>query len=1707
ALRKAVGTDFAIHGITYLGVLLAMVVLVIFFAVDDYFGRTFRIPWTRPFIFMVFPAFFFALAWVLRHRSGIPQAAIAIELIGAVLVPAMVAALFRDGYSIPPNVERLGRWVMYAGSGLPALLVFWWLARRRRLYAYLIAPTVWTMAGALGLYLHFHWVEGGDQPMPEGMSAYQVILILAVMALTVLVATLTRRTRLGELVSVPTVRAAVATAPFVLVAAIQFAYSDALLEGPPGVGPGLEQMDVPIGLAAVATGVLYLFARRARYAWEGLPERAQRDIPETLAVLGSVTVAAAAGFGFTDLVPLPWVGVIVCATGVALAALERVPGFGSLGGSWVGAAAVAGGLMMSLGGGGATAAAWGLTALALAAFPGPVNALFRATPAPESVSRLLLWATSLVALGAGAGRLAWPGGTAWVLVGSAVLLAGARLPKALPARVRSLAHAPAAVLVAAALGVTAARAAAGDGPGYAVSGALVLAAGLAVLLLDYPWAVRLLPGTALLVAGGLVEVRPALDVGAWVGAAADAAVLGGLGLGLVGDALLRRSGRHRVWHAALGYLLLLASLGRSLPHERSALVGLGLFFAATAAEAAAVEFDRSGLTGRVTSLPGVAAAWRSLPAAAAATALPVLAVLAGRRIPAVAAEAERSGLVLTVTALGLAAGTAVWRRRPLLRTVTALAGTAAALAGLAGAAPSPTGAVLATGAATVTTAVVAVSCRLPGATVLPWAGAAATLLLGLWRGGVATPDLRFGMLGAGALLAVGPAAVNWRRGRPMPVLGPWLWPPLGVGLALLSTAVGFGLARPRLLGLVAIGVAGVLAFVGWSLRAGAASVPVSAAVAIGYAHLLQGHWPVFADGVRWMPLAGVLVGAAALLPGRRSWRVLLDGSPGTLLSGLVVAGMGVGVGAYRGEAAPALLCLSGLLAVVWATRRVEAWLYVSLLAALAAGLTAAPEWWWLAATAAADAVVLGILGVRRAGESAGEVLAMGSAALAAVAFGALTEWGAWGTVPLLTASASAAVATGAAATVLGVPRGWRPGVAIWRLPAVTLALGAAANLATEGHLRLGHDAPGVDAATLAAAALAAGIVGTWRLWPGLVGGSTLSAAAAYGCLGGWWGWSAEVVVGVTAAVGGVLAVAGSWLSLREGWSARWVLWRAPLHGLAQVAAFAVAVVALAEFGVPEGLGVVSAVLAAEAVLAGVLGTVWRRADLVASSAVFSAAAYGCLGGWWGWSAEVVVGVTAAVAGVLAAVATALSYWRQAPDRAALWQAPLHGLAQVAAFAVAVVALAEFGVPEGLGVVSAVLAAEAVLAGAVGTVERWAGPVAASAGLSAAAYGCLVAWLEWGTDLVVGVTAAAGGAVAVAATVASARREAAQRLALWHRPLHALAQAAAATVILGAAQGYEPAQALWVAAAVFAFEAACLAVNAGAIPAEWAPRHLAALSGVAAVFLTLAAVGESGRAAGPWVQGAAALALSAAVGYGLAGEAHPWRQPAAVFAVLVAPGAAAAATWIIGSPYAHTSAAVAFGGAGLVAVGLLTRRLAFVEGGLVAWLGAGLIAAQEHLDLSSHLTMVPLAVTLLVVVEVERGRRRREQREPSPPALRLFEWALMLFPPALCVADAAGELWYLGLLAAEGAVLMAWGILTEVRRRALLGVGLLALTILLAAIIPLSRGVNAGLTGGTWLAIGAGAAVLLIAIGSTLERQRRRIGRALAAASQAMEGWE
>ena len=93
----AFSADFAANALTYLGVLLAVVVIYAFFAFG-YFGEVLadgNRQW-REFAFVGVITFFVGTARLLRTRSSIPQTAIAIEVIGVVLIPIMLAGTIRD---------------------------------------------------------------------------------------------------------------------------------------------------------------------------------------------------------------------------------------------------------------------------------------------------------------------------------------------------------------------------------------------------------------------------------------------------------------------------------------------------------------------------------------------------------------------------------------------------------------------------------------------------------------------------------------------------------------------------------------------------------------------------------------------------------------------------------------------------------------------------------------------------------------------------------------------------------------------------------------------------------------------------------------------------------------------------------------------------------------------------------------------------------------------------------------------------------------------------------------------------------------------------------------------------------------------------------------------------------------------------------------------------------------------------------------------------------------------------------------------------------------------------------------------------------------------------------------------------------------------------------------------------------------------------
>ena len=100
-----------------------------------------------------------------------------------------------------------------------------------------------------------------------------------------------------------------------------------------------------------------------------------------------------------------------------------------------------------------------------------------------------------------------------------------------------------------------------------------------------------------------------------------------------------------------------------------------------------------------------------------------------------------------------------------------------------------------------------------------------------------------------------------------------------------------------------------------------------------------------------------------------------------------------------------------------------------------------------------------------------------------------------------------------------------------------------------------------------------------------------------------------------------------------------------------------------------------------------------------------------------------------------------------------------------------------------------------------------------------------------------------------------------------------------------------------------------------------------------------------------------------------------------------------------------------------------------------------------------------------------------------------------------------SLGHLALLAGVSVLITMWSLITRVRRRLLVGgLGLVAVVAypVVRAFDSLIRG---GASGGTWLAIGAGAAVVLITVGSILERNRIKVGTLLRRAVDLLEEWE
>jgi hypothetical protein len=757
----------------------------------------------------------------------------------------------------------------------------------------------------------------------------------------------------------------------------------------------------------------------------------------------------------------------------------------------------------------------------------------------------------------------------------------------------------------------------------------------------------------------------------------------------------------------------------------------------------------------------------------------------------------------------------------------------------------------------------------------------------------------------------------------------------------------------------------------------------------------------------------------------------------------------------------------------------------------------------IAAVAATEAILAGLFGtVRR-----NAVSVAGSAALFATAYGFGVSWLELDAPTLIGITSMAggmlltAFAIGAARTSLPSRLG------LWLYPVGSLAHAAAITVLANAWAYLdSQPAAGATAGVAGAEAIMLAVVATVRRNKWLVAPATVLAGVAYGFLAAWADWPAETLIAVTAAVGGAVLVLWEMAQLRTPSSDRLRMW-VPAAGAAGLAAgVAVLAVSASELSTTAANGVVSAVAAFVALLTGTLANARRNPTLAGLAAISAAIAYGFFAAWQRWSAETLIAVTSPI-GVILSVAAAYALLTGAGgERTRAWLPALGGAGQVALATVVLAAVDGLAPRSAYAVLAGVALFEGALFGIAGSARRAAPLISLSAAFTAVGYGFGLAATEISGAALVTVTGLTSAVVAAVATAITRFAAAGSRLSSWIGPAHALAVTAAAATALLAATALGADTSLLVIAAVTFGAGLYAALNVPYAPAEWPLPIVAALAHVSSAGFLLAGSNEAASGQQPALFGVAALGLFAAATASGPRLDRDWRAAAGVTAVGWEAVALIAAWAMFGFDGAEFASTLLIAGAALAVHGLLARKLLAVEGALVAWLIAGLTLIDEQLTLTLHGAVVLVSATLLAVIEIERHRRRLEDL-PSLDLLSRAEWLLMITPMSFAAYAMGDRLWFGLIMFAEGLLLTGWGAASRVRRRAFIGFGGMVLAILLAVAIPTVQGIQSDITGGTWLLVGAIAAVVFIVVGSTIERQRVAIGRRLRQIGEIVENWE
>ncbi len=1184
--KKLWGTfsaDFAAHTLTYLGVLLSIVVIYVFFAFG-YFGQAIDDSHKelRPVVEVGVVLFFFGLAWLLRHRSGIPQTSTAIELIGVILVPIMLSASFRDGCTTSyrpwcvPDLEGPSRWAGYAAAGLITTAIYYVLARRRAIYGYLVGTMLWVSLGAFALYLEdgLSLLRNGVTPRldafsADGISAPQLITVLAGIGLTLGVASRFRNTSMGRVLSVPTVRAGVLFTPFVLTLSLVFSYNDALSRGV--VEPDLADLAWPNVFATSIAAVVFAIASNARFAWESLGRRVRRDTALVLHVAAYLSLAASwlltAGFGVSP----AWLGAGLIGYAIAVAFIDHFVAGPRIAAVWIVRTALAIGAALALLEPGATVAAWGTIgglAVIRSAMPAVAENVARFVPNPEpGPQRLLaLWAPLLVMVGAGAARLGWPDTTPFVLVGAGVVFVSSRLlPKGF-ADLRSFASVPVVLAGAGALGIEIWRQY--DGAGFAPYelSAFLLALALLAGVADIPAPARGAAVTGLTGAAAMLALREYFGTGAWETAWIDTSVLATAGGALLAVSLLRSG--DRLLSGMAGHALVIAAAVRSLWFEETAILGLGVLAIAHIVEAITIEVNRDSVFSRLARVAGPAGeVVRSLPTLVAAVTLAPLTILVGWHVPLIAVERARFGPVLAALSLIYLIGAI--QRLDRARRISTLFAFAAALGSVAVSAPSTMALLVTTMSAAVVTAVLSFRARRPYVTLVSWMLVVAWSLLAAYRGGITGADLYLVLHVLAVLLVLVPAVLTlFRRNDPTHELGDsspksglrsaWSVPPVYLGMVLLPAALALAIANGGWIAWLGVSTAVAYGALGVATRAGGVVIPMAASCAIAYASVLyDNQWAhPFQQPLVWLPLAAVFVAFSAVLPGKSSWRLLDDPAPGLVVSGLGVAALAMIYSRPAGVLDLALVGCALLLAAIYIIRREAPWLGVSGVALVAAGLVSG-GYWAPAATLTAS-LVTGLFADGNRSKAIAVPLRAVTTLGAAATFALTGVWLDWSASELAAIAAISAGTVVAAAVVFTVATSWTQRARVWALPLHVLGHGLVVASYLAGATDLSGGTPFALATVLALLeAGAIGVIGTLLRRHTAVAGSISFLAAGYALFAIWQEWDAVEVIVFTAAAGIVLTTLAAVGLVTRELPVRVRLWMLPVLVAGQVAGLAV----------------------------------------------------------------------------------------------------------------------------------------------------------------------------------------------------------------------------------------------------------------------------------------------------------------------------------------------------------------------------------------------------------------------------------------------------------------------------------------------------------------------------------------------------------------------